>query len=248
MNIKKLIIIFVYALMGWALWVAAMFIYGRGTISCYGWCYVFSTTILPLIFIGLSLIYFKKFNYTTPFLTAILFTGFMIVGFSVLALLLRSLEEFARIFENLWISFALIFVSIYLTGVLTLRDAHSKVYLAFKSIQHLSAAVQAGRNSDSKTHKNVVVAISAIISAFGSGIFGIFIGVWGWRLWENATIGALPGFVVGLIVGIRRPIKLMAEGYANWKTIIYSLLMALLISGLFVVVTFLLLEGLPGSL
>ena len=64
----------------------------------------------------------------------------------------------------------------------------------------------------------------------------------GWGLLESATLGVIPGFVVGLIVGIRWPIKLMAEGYANWKAIIYSLLMAFLISGLFVVVTFLLFE------
>ena len=245
MNIRKPIIILVHALLGWALWVAAMLIYGRGTISCYGWCFVFSTTLLPLFFVILSLIYFKKFNYTTPFLTAILFTGFLIVGFLVVELLLGSLNEFARTFENLWISLALIFVSTYLTGVLTLRNVNSNVYSALKSIQHLSVGFFVARNPDSKIHKNAVVAISAIISAIGSGVFGIFIGAWGWGLWENASVGVFPGLVVGLIVGIRWPIKLMTEGYASWKAIIYSLLMALLISGLFVVVTFLLLEGLP---
>jgi uncharacterized membrane protein len=90
-----------------------------------------------------------------------------------------------------------------------------------------------------------MVAISAIISAFGSGVFGIIIGTWGWGLWENATIGVFPVFVVGLIIGIRWPIKLMAKDYANWKAITYSLLTALLVSGFFVIVTFLLLEGLP---
>lgn len=244
-NIRKLIIILVHALLGWMLWAAAMLIYGRGNISCYGWCFVLSTSLLPFIFVVLSLIYFKKFNYTAPFLTAMLFTGFMIVGFLVIALLQKSLDEFARTFENLWISFVLIFVSIYLTGVLTVRNANSKVYLALKSIQHVSVGFLAARNTDSKIRKNAVVAISAISSAFGSGVFGIFIGAWGWGLWENATIGVIPGFVVGLIVGIRWPIKLMAEGYASWKAITSSLLMALLISGLFVVVTFLLLEGLP---
>jgi len=169
----------------------------------------------------------------------------LIAGFLVLALILRSVDEFARIFEWMWISFALILGSIYLTGILTVRSANSKGYLALKSIMQISAGFLVARNPDSKFHKNAVVVISAIISAFVSGIFGIFIGVWGWGLGENASVGIFPGFVVGLIVGMRWSIKLIADGYASWKAFTSSLSMALLISGLFVVVTFLLLEGLP---
>lgn len=244
-NIKKLIIIFTHTLVGWVLWVVAMLIYGRGTISCYGWCWVFSTTLLPLIFVVLSLIYFKKFNYTAPFLTAILFTGFEIVGFLVLALLLRSLDEFARVFEGMWISFALIFGSTYLTGVLTVRNANSKVYLALKSIKHLFVEFLTVNNSYPKARKIAVVVISAIVSALGSGIFGLFIGMGVWGMEENATFGAFIGFVVGLVVSICRSIKLLANNYPSWKAIIYSLLMALLISGLFVVFSNLLIVGSP---
>ena len=209
-NIKKLIIIFVYALVGWALWVAKMY---------YGWSTIFNVTVVPIIFAVLSLIYFKKFNYTAPFLTAILFTGFVIVDFLVLAFL-RSLDVIA-ILSELWIPFALIFGSTYLTGVLTVRNANSKV------------------------HKNAVVAISAIVSALGSGVFGLFIGAMGWGMWENATPGAFIGFVVGLVVGICCAIKLLANNYPNWKAIVYSLLMALLISGLFVVVLNFIIVGSP---
>ena len=136
MNSRKLIIIFVHALVGWALWVAKMY-YGMSTI--------FNVTVVPIIFAVLSLIYFKKFNYTAPFLTAILFTGFVIVDFLVLAFL-RSLDVIA-ILSELWIPFALIFGSTYLTGLLTTGS------------------------SNSKAHKVAVVVVCAITSALGSGIF-----------------------------------------------------------------------------
>jgi hypothetical protein len=71
----------------------------------------------PIYFAVVSLIYFKKFNYTTPLQTAVLFVGFvMAVDFLVVALLInRSLEMFASLLGT-WIPFALIFTSTYLTG------------------------------------------------------------------------------------------------------------------------------------
>jgi len=65
-----------------------------------------------------SLIYFKKINYTTPLQTAMVFVGFVIeVDFFVVALLInRSLEMFTSLLGT-WLPFALIFVSTYLTGL-----------------------------------------------------------------------------------------------------------------------------------
>jgi len=72
----------------------------------------------PIFFAIISLIYFKKFNYTTPLQTAIVFTSFVVlIDFFVVALLIqKSLEMFVSILGT-WIPFILIFISTYLTGL-----------------------------------------------------------------------------------------------------------------------------------
>src|SRR5215469_5924066 len=71
----------------------------------------------PIFFTGVSLFYFKKFPYTTPLQTALLFVGFVIaMDFFVVALLInRSLEMFISPLGT-WIPFALIFAATYVTG------------------------------------------------------------------------------------------------------------------------------------
>ncbi len=118
MNIKKTLITLVHAFIGWALCAATMGI-GMATMSL-------DTTLIvhaigaPIFFAILSLIYFRKFHYTSPLQTAVIFVGFVIVvDFFVVALIVsRSLEMFASLLGT-WIPFALIFVSTYLTGWLT---------------------------------------------------------------------------------------------------------------------------------
>ena len=82
----------------------------------------------PIFFTIISLIYFKRFNYTTPLQTAIIFVSFVIVvDFFVVALLInRSLEMFASPLGT-WIPFALIFTSTYLTGLYVLNNPRQKV-------------------------------------------------------------------------------------------------------------------------
>jgi hypothetical protein len=77
----------------------------------------------PIFFILVSLNYFKKFNYTTPLQTALIFVGFVITtDFLVVALLInRSLDMFTSLLGT-WIPFALIFTSTYLTGLYTMRS------------------------------------------------------------------------------------------------------------------------------
>jgi hypothetical protein len=74
----------------------------------------------PIFFAILSLIYFHKFHYTSPLQTAVIFVGFVIVvDFFVVGLIInRSLEMFSSLLGT-WIPFALIFISTYLTGLLT---------------------------------------------------------------------------------------------------------------------------------
>jgi hypothetical protein len=115
MNLRKFITILVHALIGWALCAATMGI-GMATTSLGNTLIIHAIGAL-IFFVVVSLIYFSKFNYTTPLQTALIFIGFvMIVDFFVVALLInKSLEMFASLLGT-WIPFALIFTSTYVTG------------------------------------------------------------------------------------------------------------------------------------
>lgn len=82
----------------------------------------------PIFFTIVSLIYFKKFSYTTSLQTATIFTGFVIgVDFFVVALLInRNLEMFTSLLGT-WIPFAMIFTSTYLTGLFTVKKSNTKL-------------------------------------------------------------------------------------------------------------------------
>jgi hypothetical protein len=71
----------------------------------------------PIFAIVVSFVYFKKFNYTTPLHTAMIFLSVILfLDFFVVALMIeKSLEMFASPIGT-WIPFTLIFVSTYLTG------------------------------------------------------------------------------------------------------------------------------------
>jgi hypothetical protein len=78
----------------------------------------------PLIAAAVSLVYFRRFNYTAPLATAALFvTIIMGLDLLVVALLInRSLAMFASALGT-WIPFALIFASTALTGTLVRRPS-----------------------------------------------------------------------------------------------------------------------------
>ena len=125
MNARKVIILFACAFVGWALCAATM---GIGmAVTSQANALIIHAVLAPLFFMGISLVYFKKFNFTTPLQTALMFTGFvMVVDFFVVALLiLRSLDMFASLLGT-WIPFALIFASTYLTGLVTLGNSKLK--------------------------------------------------------------------------------------------------------------------------
>ena len=125
MNIKKIFTILVFAFIGWALCTASMVI-GMATMSLENALIVHAIGA-PIFFTIISLIYFNKFNYTTPLQTALIFVAFVIVvDFFVVALLInRSLEMFASPLGT-WIPFALIFTSTYVIGWLTVRNSKEK--------------------------------------------------------------------------------------------------------------------------
>jgi hypothetical protein len=122
MSAGKTIIVLVHAFVGWALCAATMGI-GMATTSIKN-ALIIHAIGAPIFFIFVSLIYFKKFNYTTPLQTALVFVGFVIlVDFLVVALLInRSLEMFASLLGT-WIPFMLIFASTYLTGVYAMMSS-----------------------------------------------------------------------------------------------------------------------------
>jgi hypothetical protein len=126
MNMKKLVIIFVHAFIGWVLCAATMGI-GMATMTLESTLIVHAIGA-PIFFAVVSLIFFRKFNYTTPLQTAMIFVGFVIaVDFLVVALLInRSLEIFVSLLGT-WIPFGLIFTSTYLTGVFVLKNANPNI-------------------------------------------------------------------------------------------------------------------------
>ena len=116
-DIKSLIIILIHAFIGWALCGAVM---GIGMqVTSMERTLIIHAIGAPIFFGIVSLIYFKKFNFTTPFQTAIIFLVFVIfMDFFIVALLIeKSLEMFKSIL-GVWLPFTLIFISTYLTGLI----------------------------------------------------------------------------------------------------------------------------------
>jgi hypothetical protein len=115
MNIQKTVVVLLHAFVGWALCAATMGI-GMALTSL-------ETTLIvhaigaPIFFFIVSLRYYKKFSYTTPLQTAVIFTTFVIlVDFTLVAMVInRSFEMFSSLLGT-WIPFALIFLSTWLTG------------------------------------------------------------------------------------------------------------------------------------
>ena len=125
MDIKKIIIILAHAFVGWALCAATMGI-GMATTT------IENTLIIhaigaPIFFMIVTLVYYKKFPFTTPLQTALIFIAFVIiVDFFVVALLInKSLEMFTSPLGT-WIPFVLIFISTYLTGLFSTRTKTHK--------------------------------------------------------------------------------------------------------------------------
>ncbi len=129
MPAKHLVVILTHAFVGWALCAATMGI-GMAVTSQQN-ALVIHAIAAPIFFGLISLFYFSRFHYTTPLMTASIFLGFVIaMDFFVVALLiLRSLEMFASLI-GIWIPFASIFTSTYLTGSLMKRNALQQNHLA----------------------------------------------------------------------------------------------------------------------
>jgi Na+/phosphate symporter len=111
----KLLIVLIYAFMGWTLCGVVMFI-GTAVTSEFI-ALIIHAVAAPIIFAVVSSFYFKKYNLTTPLESAVLFVAFVVLlDFVIVALLIdKSLAMFGNVLET-WIRFILIFISTYYTG------------------------------------------------------------------------------------------------------------------------------------
>lgn len=116
MDTRNSIVLLAHAFAGWVLCGAIM---GIGmTLTSIGNTLVLHAIGAPVIFGLLSLNYFRKFNYTTPLQTAIVFVSFVIfMDVFVVALLIEESFEMFRSVLGTWIPLFLIFISTYLAGL-----------------------------------------------------------------------------------------------------------------------------------
>ena len=117
-------IILIHAFVGWALCTASMVI-SMATTTIDN-ALIIHATGAPIIFTGISLVYFNRFNYTRPLWTAVFFVGFVIfMDFFVVSLLVLGNFEMFTSLLGTWIPFSLIFASTYITGTYTLKNKKS---------------------------------------------------------------------------------------------------------------------------
>jgi hypothetical protein len=111
----RLLIILIYAFIGWTICGAVMFIFTAVTTELIA--LIIHAIAAPIIFAVVSSFFFKKYDFTTPLETAALFVAFVVLlDFIIVALLIdRSLAMFGNVLET-WIPFILIFISTYYTG------------------------------------------------------------------------------------------------------------------------------------
>ena len=125
MNLSKVVILLAHAFVGWVLCFATIGI-GRA-VTTMDITLIVHAIAAPVFFFGISLFYFRKFNFTTPLITATIFIAFVIAMdvFVVAILINKSFEMFTSLLGT-WIPFALIFASTYLTGFFYLRSLRSR--------------------------------------------------------------------------------------------------------------------------
>ena len=112
---KKTLIILAHAMAGWILCGLTMGL-GMGLLSLTT-ALIIHAIAAPLFFILLSWVYFKKFSFTTPLETAIIFVAFVI--FMDVFIVAAVIERSAKMFESFlgtWLPFLLIFLSTWKTG------------------------------------------------------------------------------------------------------------------------------------
>jgi len=120
LNFKKIIIVIIHAFVVWALCGATIAV-GR-SITTMGTILIIHAIVAPIFAFIVSLFYYKKFNYTTPIWTAIIFLLVVIaMDAGLVAPVFEKSYDMFRSMLGTWIPFTLIFLSTYLTGLIIRR-------------------------------------------------------------------------------------------------------------------------------
>jgi hypothetical protein len=116
LGVRRVAVIIGFALIGWALCAATMGI-GMSVLGLRAALAVHAVAA-PVFFAVLSWVYFKRFAYTTPLVTAAFFVA-VVVFMDVVVVAMHVPRSFAMVgsFLGTWLPFALIFGSTYLTGL-----------------------------------------------------------------------------------------------------------------------------------
>lgn len=116
MGTKKIVIIIILALTGWALCGATIGI-GRALTTMEA-TLIIHAIAAPVIFAVISVIYFRKYAYTGPLKTAVIFVGIVVImDAGLVAPFFEGSYDMFRSLLGTWIPFTLIFLSTYLTGL-----------------------------------------------------------------------------------------------------------------------------------
>jgi len=125
MNAQKTVVILAHAFIGWMQCAATMGI-GMAVTSFYN-VLIIHAVAAPIYFAAISWFYFRKFNYTSPMKTALIFIAFVIgMDFFVVAMLINHSFEMFTSLLGTWIPFALIFASTYITGLWVIKTFQPK--------------------------------------------------------------------------------------------------------------------------
>ncbi|MGP0091194.1 MAG: hypothetical protein ACLPKB_14720 [Xanthobacteraceae bacterium] len=121
MPMKHAVVVVTFALLGWGLCAASI---GIGfSVTSQTMALIVHAIVAPVVFAGLSWVYFTHFAYTTPLVTAALFLAVVAVLdlFVVALLILRSFTMFGSILGT-WLPFGLIFAATWATGLAASRQ------------------------------------------------------------------------------------------------------------------------------
>ena len=116
MKIVKLIVVIIFGFLGqmgcWGLMI------GGQAVTTLENALIIHAVGAPFVFAFVSFIYFRKFHYTTPLITATSFVAIVILmDFFIVALLINQSFDMFLSPLGTWIPFVLIFASTYFTGL-----------------------------------------------------------------------------------------------------------------------------------
>lgn len=116
---KKTAIILAHALVGWALCGATMKL--GLALASENTALTLHAVVAPVFFALISLLYFRRFHFTRPLVTASIFVGVVVFMdvFVIAPFVEKSFEMFVS-FTGTWLPFVLIFASTWLTGVVVM--------------------------------------------------------------------------------------------------------------------------------